>query len=280
METLAQFLLRLAFGLALAMAITSPRRVSSGFFRNHLYVALGLATLAALVTYAASSGAFWFAVSAAAVSYVGSVCWLYEKPAAGRAALLVVALLALAGCFELTAGEQVPDATYARYFPPIEHEITAAEADLLSAAARRMGYIAGALVFIDTFSSGLLLGTVIAAMFLGHWYLNSPTMELSPLRRLLLAIAAALVLRAAVSGVGLACEAIYATYFATHAILFVLLRWSFGIFGVAALTWMTWRTLDIPNTQSATGILYVAVIGVFVGELTSMLLSAESLFPL
>ena len=48
MEILAQFLLRLAFGLAIGMAITSPRQVSSGYFRNHLYVTLGLSTLAAL----------------------------------------------------------------------------------------------------------------------------------------------------------------------------------------------------------------------------------------
>jgi hypothetical protein len=43
---------------------------------------------------------------------------------------------------------------------------------------------------------------------------------------------------------------------------------------------MAWRTLEVPNTQSATGILYVAVIGVFVGELAAALLSAESAFPL
>ena len=47
-----------------------------------------------------------------------------------------------------------------------------------------------------------------------------------------------------------------------------------------ALAVMTWQTLKIPNTQSATGILYVAVIGVFIGELTSQLLSAHASFPL
>ena len=63
-------------------------------------------------------------------------------------------------------------------------------------------------------------------------------------------------------------------------ILFIVLRWSFGLLGVLGLVWMAWQTLKIPNTQSATGILYVAVIGVFVGELTGLLLSAESAFPL
>ena len=58
--------------------------------------------------------------------------------------------------------------------------------------------------------------------------------------------------------------------------LFVALRWSFGLAGVLVLLWMTWQTRKITNTQSATGILYVAVIGVFVGELAAELLSAQS----
>jgi len=61
---------------------------------------------------------------------------------------------------------------------------------------------------------------------------------------------------------------------------FVALRWLAGLIGVGALAVMTWQTLKIPNTQSATGILYVAVIGVFIGELTSQLLSAHASFPL
>jgi hypothetical protein len=43
---------------------------------------------------------------------------------------------------------------------------------------------------------------------------------------------------------------------------------------------MTWQTLKVPNTQSATGILYAGMILAFIGELTAALLSAESPFPL
>jgi hypothetical protein len=39
---------------------------------------------------------------------------------------------------------------------------------------------------------------------------------------------------------------------------------------------MSRKTLDIPNTQSATGILYVACIAAIVGELTAQLLQAAS----
>jgi hypothetical protein len=43
--------------------------------------------------------------------------------------------------------------------------------------------------------------------------------------------------------------------------------------------WMAWETLRIPNTQSATGVLYAGVILAFIGELTAQLLSAGRLFP-
>src|SRR5262245_39097801 len=82
MGLLSQFLLRLTFGLAVGMAITTPRLVSSGYFRNHLYVTLGLSAFAAMVSHTAAPDAFWYAISAAVASYIGSVCWLYEKPKA------------------------------------------------------------------------------------------------------------------------------------------------------------------------------------------------------
>lgn len=283
MEMLSQFLLRLAFGLAFGMAITSPRQVSSGYFRNHLYVTLGLSAFAAMVSYSVAPNAFWYAVGAAVASYIGSVCWLYEKHDAGKFAILLVALLSLMATQNLLTS--VVDLKEERgyldkYFPPVQPGITEAEAYNLVVQSRYIGYISGALSVVSNVSSSLLLGITTASMLLGHWYLNSPTMQLGPLRRLLLAMGATVVLQAVVSALGLACELNYAREFSTQWLLFILLRWSFGLVGVAALAWMAWRTLKIPNTQSATGILYVAVIGVFVGELTAQLLSAESAFPL
>jgi hypothetical protein len=62
--------------------------------------------------------------------------------------------------------------------------------------------------------------------------------------------------------------------------LFLTLRWLSGLVGALLLTVMAWKTLRIPNTQSATGILYVAVIATFLGELTSLLLSSQLANPL
>jgi hypothetical protein len=262
MAILAQFLLRLAFGLAFGMAITSARQVSSGYFRNHLYVTLGLATLAALAL-----GARWhitlFAILAAVLSYIGSVCWLYEAKQAGKVFIKLVAGAAFLAAF-LTAITQQDVHSLVR---TSEVEIDGIEdSNTVQAVA--------------TATSGLLLGVSFAAMLLGHWYLNAPGMELAPLRRLISVAGVALVAQAIVSGTGLARELSTGGDLSLPWLLFVLLRWSFGLFGVAGLLWMAYQTLKIPNTQSATGILYVAVIGVFVGELTGLLLSAESAYPL
>jgi hypothetical protein len=265
MNLLIQFLLRLSFGLAAGMAITSPQRVTSGYFRNHLYVTLGLTTLAAMVSYSAAPAAFWYCVLAAIASYVGSVFWLYEKSAAGKMLLVVVLTTSVLGlivqyCSQLLfTGKQINDAT--------------AYIDYLKTTAHLLAL--GSMI-----TSGLLLGLTMAAMLLGHWYLNTPTMELVPLRRLIIAMGVAVALQAIVSALGLWGELTYANAMTTQWWLFLLLRWSFGIVGVAILAWMAWQTLKIPNSQSATGILYVAVIGTFVGETMALLLSAESLFPL
>ena len=179
------------------------------------------------------------------LSYIGSACWLYEAKRARRGGALVWWQLA-------------------RWRRRL---VGVSEPGLLPLASRWS-------------RPGLVLGLTMAAMLLGHWYLNSPGMELAPLRRLLVLMAVAVVAQIVVCAVGLVGHLQGVEHASYSWWLFVLLRWSFGLVGVLGLIWMAWETLKIPNTQSATGILYVAVIGVFVGELTGLLLSAESAFPL
>src|SRR6185295_16265108 len=85
---LIQFLLRLSFGLAVGMLVTPSRLVTSGFYRNHLYVLLGLNVLASLAAFTQPARYFWvLPVLAAILSYAGSVIWLYEKRQAGTIVL-------------------------------------------------------------------------------------------------------------------------------------------------------------------------------------------------
>lgn len=250
MSLLIEFLFRISFGLAAGMALTSPRQVTSGYFRNHLYVLLGGNALATLIALSAPTQVpLWPPLSAAVLSYVGAVLWLYERPLAGIATLWLIAGLSLAGAW-------------------------------LSIDWRALsGPAAYVLAALDPLTAGLLLGFVLAAMFLGHWYLNTPTMALAPLQKLIVLIGLALVLRAAVSGAGLVCQLEAAGWPSTTVGSFILLRWLSGLVGVGVLSWMAWKTLLVPNTQSCTGILYVAVLASFLGELTSLLLHADRGYP-
>ncbi len=266
---LCQFLFRLSFGMAAGMAVTSPHQVTSGYFRNHLYVLLGLNVLATLV--AATNPehfALWPPLLAAVISYIGAICWLYEWRIGGIVSLWAVAGTTLCGALQLTqplaaelASKAMADDTEhltPTLFPASIH----------------------AFAVLDPITSGLVLGITIAAMFLGHWYLNTPTMRIVPLQRLVILMAVAVLLRAAVSGtgLGLTIAQIGMPDFAQWA--FIALRWLSGIFGLIGIVWMTWDTLKIPNTQAATGMLYVGVIAVFLGELTSLLLSNGKPLPL
>ena len=123
-------------------------------------------------------------------------------------------------------------------------------------------------------TSAFLLGAAMSAMLMGHNYLVAPAMSLTPLFRLLAALAVALALRAVADGVALAdwAQAHSFDTLKVDAMLWLPVRWLVGIAGPAAMCWMAWQTARIRSTQSATGILYVAVILCFLGELTGMLL--------
>jgi len=194
---------------------------------------------------------FYLAIAAAVVCYAGAAIWMYERRLAGKIAIWLVAGLALAGC-------TLP---------------------LLETTTKPLAFQCA-----DRVTGGLLLGLVTTAMLLGHWYLNTPTMKLEPLRLLIWLLAAAVIARAIICGTGMGLElAGHATRQGSELttwLVFIGLRWLAGIVGVLGLAWLTWLTLKIPNTQSATGILYAAVILAFIGELTSQLLSAEAMYPL
>jgi hypothetical protein len=250
-ETLAlvQLLFRVTFGIALAMAATPPRRVTSGFFRVHLWVLMGMNTLAALVLVSwcelfeqrvpTCRACLAVAIFLALLSYAGSVVWLYERVEFGRTLLAFLAALGLVA------------AMLAWPWPEIS------------------GLRQTAFVLMETGLSGLVLGTALGAMFLGHWYLNTPGMQLAPLQRLLLLLAVALVARGLLAALELLIrDHLFVPYSASWLLLAV--RWGAGLCLPLLLTGLAWRTLRIPNPQSATGILYATVVLTLLGELMSL----------
>ena len=234
------------------MAVTSPKQVDGGFFRVHLWVLLGLGTFGSLVAYSRQAMfeqptiVLALAVVVTVLSYVGSVVWLYDKTTAGRAVLVAISVCTLSLL-------------------------------LLAQPSKEPGWLWMAM---DVVTGSLLLGSTFAAMLLGHWYLNTPTMKLDPLRRLLMLMVLAIVVRAVISAGGFGVHYSRAEIKDGFTWAAVAMRWLAGLLGLGGMTWMTWQTLKIPNTQSATGILYVALVFAFLGELASAILTFDTPIPL
>ena len=239
MRLLVDFLCRFGWGMAAALAITPATLVPAGFFRVNLLVVLGLASVAAFLARAEVPGPAWLlAAGAAVVAWIGSIAWFGERTQAGMTLCRVTAALLAAA----TVLVSTPAGT------------TAA---------------AGALV------SGLVVGLTVHAMLLGHWYLNAPGMSVAALRRMIDWALAAWGVQLVLSLAAIAIDPAGLRASGGTATALLSLRWLAGLVGLPVLLVMSRKTLDIPNTQSATGILYVACLAAILGELTAQLLLAS-----
>jgi hypothetical protein len=143
-----------------------------------------------------------------------------------------------------------------------------------AALAAAVGVLAaGPWAMASALVSGLVTGLTVHAMLLGHWYLNAPGMRVDALRWMIDLALAAWAAQVVVAVGGLLPWRPPADA-ATAALL--SLRWLAGLVGLPVLLFMARRTLEIPNTQSATGILYVACLAAILGELTAHLLAAAA----
>lgn len=120
--------------------------------------------------------------------------------------------------------------------------------------------------------SALLLGAITDAMVLGHWYIVLPKMTLVPLKRLTAAFFVLLIARGLF--VTLLGQPTWPSALDAHpellwSALFTIQRYAVGILVPFVFSIMVWKTAQIRSTQSATGILYVANVFVFIGELIS-----------
>lgn len=244
MTLLIDFLCRFGWGLSLAMVLTPSAIVPAGFFRVNLLVVLGLATLAGLLEKTAFAQSLM--VGAAIAAWLGSVAWLAERHRVGVA--LTVACTVLMG----TA--------------------TVATVSVQPGASVPAAWLAASMKLL----SGMVVGLTVHAMLLGHWYLNAPGMRIDALRRMIDLAIVAWGLQLAVSLSVAVVRWMEASGGVADSATVALgsLRWLAGLIGLPILLWLSRKTLDIPNTQSATGILYVACVAAIVGELTAQLLYA------
>lgn len=243
---LALFLIDLAAGMYCFLPLVGRRSAGPKFYRLIIIISAALVALAAFAHFAASRRdlAAWDAVVAAFAALLLVVLRypkriLYRAPAL----LLGLALVALA----IVAWREATHAS--------------------------LGWsIAGAL------ASVALLGSVNLAMTLGHWYLVVRGMPIDPLKRLTHATLAAVIVRLIVVVVAIIAGGV-AHEVAVRQGIFFWMRAGWGLLGPLLLYPMVWGTVKIRSTMAATGILYVDVVAVIIGEVLGAWLSAVVHFP-
>jgi len=133
--------------------------------------------------------------------------------------------------------------------------------------------------------SSLLLGTSLVTMVLGHWYLVVRGLSFGHLRRSTLALAAALVFRAAALAFALAAgrawfseqwDLLGPSGFGLSYGLFLGAQVLFGVLAPAVLVVMVIACVRERANQSATGILYVVAAFVLIAEIIAKHLLAAS----
>lgn len=137
-------------------------------------------------------------------------------------------------------------------------------------------------------TSSLVLGLVSCAMLFGHWYLIDLEMPVDYLRTFIRLLAIVLVadLVALLLTIGL-CAMLGSAVarvavnelFAAHLGLLVV-RLLLGPVTTIVLVWLCWQTLKIPQTMAATGLLYIAVMSVLVGEMLGRFILFRTAIPL
>jgi hypothetical protein len=258
---IAQFALRLVCGISLTWVLLPRDRITSGFFRIQMLLALALGALAALTLgqfggslHSTESSLLPIALGRigcgilAATAYLGSIAWTLERRRLGTFCVYAVAgLSSLLLLLSSVSGNE-------------------AETTL------------GVLTLVSELATALLIGTATAGMLLGHWYLTAPTMSIAPLGRANLCFGSAAVLRLVISLIGLVF--VWPKLAGGTPQMWLVLRWVAGIGAPLVLSVMVWRILRYRNTQAATGVLFVGVIVTFIGELSATLASREMHVPL
>jgi len=134
----------------------------------------------------------------------------------------------------------------------------------------------GASLVAGALAASFLLGATIVSMVLGHWYLVSRKLSFAPLRRTTVALGLALAARVVVGGIAVWAQwgewaamvpaGDWTRFLLTEGV-FLAPRLLFGLIVPLVLVRMAWKCVQIEANQSATGILYVIVAFVLIGEI-------------
>ncbi|MDE3193755.1 MAG: hypothetical protein KGN00_08735 [Chloroflexota bacterium] len=248
-------LLELAIGGAfLVWALDRTRQAPAGFLKLTAAVDAGCGILAFLLVpvlprgtlaesaqlHAPAIDSFALAVTVLAVLLVAQLLTTFVPWRTLRTVVSLVTLVVGGGALVAAAVARPGDPQY----------------DVFALAALPLGAIA--------------LGGVDGAMLLGHWYLVTPKLSPLPLQRASLIVVAAIVLQGVVVAVTVARGELTGALNTSLAVA-IGIRVGVGILMTLALVIAGWWTARM-NTQSSTGLLYVALGTALAGEVAARVL--------
>jgi hypothetical protein len=264
------FLLAASLGSLSTLYFIPEEDLGRGYFQMNALVVLGFLGLAA------------------------AVVWLHPlEPFGDRATLGVTGLvLALAGGFLYYAAIWRERWSLCRW--PLTLSVAGCLTALLAAGPRLVVPLTPlpyrpALLAAGLVASALLLGWSLITMLLGHWYLVAPKLTFRHLTVFCWILLAVVALRLLTVGASLAVAGGVPELVEPHPLrvlvsfegqgIFFWFRLLWGLAIPLALALMSLHCARQRSNQSATGILYVLVVGTFIGEITGYYLSVTTGVP-
>jgi hypothetical protein len=264
----------LAWGGLFALAIPPFFKVERGFYKSSasVYLAASVTTAVGLGLLASRGGAsngpgvgaLWTAAALWVLSSVVIAIYLYTLwTESGRLRARAYALGLGLGLIALIANVTL-------LMPP------------------GFGAVAAVAYALTAITSALVLGLVSGAMLFGHWYLIDLDMPVDYLRTFVRILGIVLVADLIALGLAIALPVIVGSadsaaavneLFTSHLGLLAV-RLILGPGATIVLVWMCWQTLKIPQTMAATGLLYIAVMSVLVGEMLGRFILFRTAVPL
>jgi hypothetical protein len=231
---LALFLLDLAAGLVLFLPLVGRRNAGPKFYRLTLMIGAALAL---------------FAIAAHWNAHRRDLCLL------DGSVVIVSAVVLLTLRYPKRLVFRIPSALLG-----IAYVIASVAAYDAAIRPPNIAWsIAGAL------TSVAIIGSIYLAMTLGHWYLVVRGMSIDPLKRLTIATLITTVAKIAIVVAAFIAGGLWQEIALRQGIFFWM-RALWGLAGPLALFPMVWGTVRMRSTMAATGILYVDVVAVTIGE--------------
>jgi hypothetical protein len=259
---------QLAVGGLVALSIPPFRQLERGFYKSTAAVYLG----------------------AALIAIVGWTYLLLTRPSAGNPRSLEIAVWAAFGVSFATYlsslwGEAVRLRARSYVASLVLGLVALATTAIRYRADTSVAWVVYPLEFV---ASALVLGSAATGMLLGHWYLIDLGLTLTPFRRMQRFFVASIHVQ-----IGVAAASILFLWLAAgptitpaleklwsdHALLLGL-RIILGPVAAYGLGWMIARTLDVPQTMAATGLFYIALLAVVVGEILGRTILFRTSLPL